>query len=181
MSFPALKHICLSILFVTWIAGCSVFEKEEESPRDFLAEMRMHAETFREEAVARGVNVADLMSRVVFKEEAEIIFEGQSLCGFAPWYSDPTTDDLTISIVTDETCWSGRPEADNEALIFHELGHMVLDRGHRDDKLPNASRASIMVSTNLAGLYVGNASSRRKYYIDELFNPDTPVPDWAMQ
>lgn len=144
-----------------------------------MAEILMHADTFEQEATQRGVDVSEVMARIQFKIEDEITFEGQSLCGFAPWYQDPTSGDATISITVDDTCWINRPVEDNEALIFHELGHMVLDRGHRDEPLPNNSRSSIMVSTNLAGLYVGNAKNRRAYYVDELFNAETPVPDWA--
>ncbi len=65
--------------------------------------------------------------------------------------------------------------------MFHELGHMVLDRFHRDDRLPNNSYASLMVSRGTAGFYVGNAANRRTYYLDELFDEETPVPGWALQ
>ncbi|MFK7846773.1 MAG: hypothetical protein AB8G77_15840 [Rhodothermales bacterium] len=160
------------------MAGCSVFEKDEPE-RDFMAEIMEHAATFQQEAAVRGVSVDSMMALIQFKVADEVIYEGRSLCGFAPWYDDPETGEPTITIVTSGTCWVDRSEQDNEALVFHELGHMVLDRNHRDELLPNNSRSSIMVGSNLAGLYVGNVLSRRSYYIDELFDATTPVPDWA--
>ena len=169
----------VAVVFLQILAGCSVFEKDEEPERDFMAEIQKHATAFEAEALQRGVDVSAAMATIQFNIEDEIIFEGTSLCGFAPWYDDPNSEELTISLVIDDECWISRPEEDNEALVFHELGHMVLDRFHRDDLLPNNSRASIMVSGNLAGLYVGNAKPRRVYYIDELFDENTPVPEWA--
>lgn len=156
-----------------------MFEKEVAPERDLMAEIRSHADTFESEAAQRGVDVSEEMASIEFEIKDEILFEGQALCGFAPWYDDPDTAERTISFVVDERCWTSRPSEDNEALVFHELGHMVLDRFHRDELLPNNSRSSIMVSTNLAGLYVGNAKQRRSYYVDELFDENTPVPDWA--
>ncbi len=167
------------VVVLILLSGCSVFEKDEAPERDLMAEIRSHAETFKAEAAQRGIDVTGEMALISFEIKDEIVFEGQSLCGFAPWYDDPDTTDRTISFVVDDRCWTSRPVEDNEALVFHELGHMVLDRFHRDELLPNNSRSSIMVSTNLAGLYAGNAKSRRAYYINELFDQSTPVPDWA--
>jgi hypothetical protein len=169
------------LILLLVLVGCSVFEGKKEPERDFMAEIETHAASFVQEANQRGVDVSALMATIVFQIEEEILYEGQSLCGFAPWYEDPASSERTISIVTDERCWTSRPVEDNEALIFHELGHMVLDRFHRDELLPDNSRASLMVSGNLAGLYAGNARSRRTYYIDELFDPETPVPEWARE
>ncbi len=168
--------LCLLLL-----ASCSVFEDKEQPPRDFMAEIEAHAAAFILEASQRGKDLSAPMATVVFQIEEEIIYEGQSLCGLAPWYDNPESTERIISIVVDDRCWASRPVEDNEALIFHELGHMVLDRFHRDELLPNNSRSSIMVSGNLAGLYAGNARSRRTYYVDELFDPETPVPDWARE
>ncbi len=174
----AYTALCAGMIFC--LSACSVLEKEEaEPPRDFLEEIQQHAQAFRFEAAMRSVDIDSIMSMVQFEITDEIIYDGRTLCGFAPWYDDPETGQPTITISTSKTCWIDRPVEDNEALVFHELGHMVLNRDHRMGLLPNNSRPSIMIGTNLAGLYVGNASNRRKYYVDELFNPDTPVPDWA--
>lgn len=77
---------------------------------------------------------------------------------------------------------------EREALFFHELGHCVLGRDHDNQLLPNGDPKSIMVKDNIK-LYspclypVGGSctdnSYKRTYYLDELFNEQTPVPQWA--
>ena len=160
--------------------GCDIFKEEPAPEADPLEQIQIHAQRFITEAAGRGLNLEEAVMEIEFKVTDTITFQGRTLCGFAPWYDDPDTQQRVITIAVNEECWTGRPEADNEALVFHELGHMILDRFHRDDLLPNNSRASMMVSGNLAGLYVGNASNRRTYYLDELFEPETPAPDWSL-
>src|SRR5262249_422047 len=90
-----------------------------------------------------------------------------------------------ISINSNVQCWNN--DAELETLIFHELGHCVLGRGHDNELMPNHDPRSIMIPDNL-NLYspcaypiVGctNNSFKRSYYIDELFDENTAVPDWA--
>lgn len=73
-----------------------------------------------------------------------------------------------------------------EALIFHELGHCFLGRFHTSEKLPSGAPKSMMVPGN-TGIYSPCVYSlggpcdlrfRRTYYLDELFDENTPVPDW---
>ncbi len=82
------------------------------------------------------------------------------------------------------------PEA-REELVFHELGHCLLGRtAHRTSRLPNGEYASVMNGKE-SGLYsscvydIGGANNgcddryKRTYYLDELFDENTPAPDWA--
>ena len=69
-----------------------------------------------------------------------------------------------------------------EDLIFHELGHGLLNRDHLNTTLENGDWKSMMCG----GTMVNNRSwninyrgIRRKYYIDELFNESTPAPDFS--
>lgn len=64
-----------------------------------------------------------------------------------------------------------------EQLLFHELGHAILKRGHRDDFLNCCDPASIMSCCNIAH-YFGDRIYKREYYINELFNENTPDPLW---
>ncbi|MDO1445047.1 hypothetical protein Q0590_02235 [Rhodocytophaga aerolata] len=64
-----------------------------------------------------------------------------------------------------------------EKVIFHELGHCLLRREHRFDTFPGNLPKSIMGVTKiptyeLTPLY-------RTYYMNELFNPETPAPCWT--
>jgi hypothetical protein len=93
-------------------------------------------------------------------------------------------------------CWQNEPDQNKEALIFHELGHCLLNRGHKDDVFPSGAPKSLMI-TQIDGPYQPcdyvlsddpeavkkcNLTVRRPYYLDELFNENlSDVPDWANQ
>ncbi len=78
-----------------------------------------------------------------------------------------------------------------EALIFHEIGHCILGRSHNNEPLPNGDPKSIMVIENQK-LYWPciydidgnggpdcNNTFKRAYYVDELFDENVQIPDWA--
>lgn len=68
--------------------------------------------------------------------------------------------------------WLRLSIAGREELIFHELGHCVLNRAHNDTLDGNGVPVSIMNSTHLGqAKYLAQYSS----YIQELFNVSAPV------
>jgi hypothetical protein len=83
-------------------------------------------------------------------------------------------------------CWF--TEEEHETLIFHELGHCILGRLHDNGLLPNGD-LKILMNANDLSVYssciypVDNEpcddSFKRPYYLDELFDEETPVPDWG--
>ncbi len=85
-------------------------------------------------------------------------------------------------IVIDSIVWKNASVLDKEFLLFHEFGHLLLNRPHNLQTLPNGEYKSMMQSYENIPiientlLYVG---VRRKYYIDELFDINTPTPDWS--
>jgi hypothetical protein len=94
-----------------------------------------------------------------------------------------------IIIVQNSYCWLDAATQNREALVFHELGHCLLVRNHREDKLPSGAMSSIMHSQNngpyspcvydLGGDGDCDKTARRSYYVNELFDPSTPVPEWG--
>lgn len=92
-----------------------------------------------------------------------------------------------IRIEIDKTYWddlNGTAGADlmREDLIFHELGHGLLGRGHLNDTLPNGDWKSIMCGGDKVKNRPWNINYRgirRSYYLDELFNTNTPAPDFS--
>jgi hypothetical protein len=91
-----------------------------------------------------------------------------------------------ISINPKATCWTNNQEL--EALIFHELGHCVLGRAHLNALLPNGDPKSMMISDDNTvyapcqydiGGQPCDRAFKRDYYLDELFDLNTPVPAWA--
>jgi hypothetical protein len=98
--------------------------------------------------------------------------------------SDPAVQKI-ITVNPNVRCTNNDQE--REALFFHELGHCILGRSHTNQLLPNGDPKSIMVEHNV-GLYAPcfypipsceDHFYRRTYYLDELFNEQTPVPQWA--
>ncbi|HUH74687.1 MAG TPA: hypothetical protein VLZ75_09785 [Chitinophagales bacterium] len=66
-----------------------------------------------------------------------------------------------------------------EQLVFHELCHCILNRGHNNDTLLNGNPASIMKPTGetLYGSVLNEF--KREYYIDEMFDKNVGSPAWA--
>lgn len=91
-------------------------------------------------------------------------------CGYG-W-----TDPPRIHI--DPACWNILPEVGKELLVFHELGHALLERSHSSVRLPNDDYASIMVEDPTT-LYNEYTIEKRAYYLDELFRVLTTLPYWA--
>ncbi len=94
-----------------------------------------------------------------------------------------------LLIEIDSTYWQSIKGKKNEKelkanLIFHELGHGVLNRHHDNSVLPSGDWKTIMCGgekIDSRNWNVNFYSFREKYYIDELFNPQIPVPDWALE
>lgn len=69
-----------------------------------------------------------------------------------------------------------------EDLIFHEMGHGFLNRGHTNGVLDNSDWQSIMCGDELPHGRSSNINYRgfrKEYYIDELFNAPVDKPSWS--
>jgi hypothetical protein len=147
----------------------------------------------QEDPIAPSVyNVPDIIQPYVDAFEQEASLRGISLninnlqVEFATNLNSGTAAGLcdtfnhVIKLDTTSTNWKNNLYT-REILVFHELGHCVLKRGHRDDELPNGNLASIM-RANGEQVYGGGLNEfKRQYYLDELFNVKAPAPDWALQ
>jgi len=71
-------------------------------------------------------------------------------------------------IVIDETFFNQTSELYKEMVIFHELGHCVLFRGHNEATHAAGTCASIMRS-GIEGCRDNYRTTTRKSYLDELF------------
>ncbi|MEO1714224.1 MAG: hypothetical protein AAFU60_12900, partial [Bacteroidota bacterium] len=84
-------------------------------------------------------------------------------------------------ITLDPIWWERSDENEREWLVFHELGHCVLGRDHRNEQTPEGTCRSMMRGNEdgfgcSIDLY---SEGWRKYLIDELFLENTPLPEWA--
>lgn len=83
-------------------------------------------------------------------------------------------------ILIDNRFWRMRDSLFKEWLIFHELGHLILNREHLDAKFKNNECVSYMYSGNKS--YDCSLLSRlpnwREYYMKELFRSHDEDPTW---
>lgn len=120
-------------------------------------------QSFEEEAALRGWEVDLSLTGIsgTIEEIDEEHVAGQ--CSIHGQISKHITIDLEF--------WNRSNDLFKEFIIFHELGHCYLRRGHREDTFANGTCKSLMRS--------GTEDCRDNYnnqtrasYIDELFNPN---------
>ncbi len=71
------------------------------------------------------------------------------------------------SIIVNETMWEKLTETQREIVIFHELGHCILERGHIDEHNEEGIPVSMMNSYLIDGR---TYDSFHGYYMSELFD-----------
>ena len=131
---------------------------------------------FLEEGGSRGVTIK--VENLLVRYESIPTEDGIPICG-------ATTGTITgeerniIRIDTTCTAWK-HSRLSREVLLFHEFGHALLLRTDDDSQLGNKDWKSMMYSGNwFVTEYYIEKTDRRDYYLDELFDPNTPEPDWA--
>lgn len=72
-------------------------------------------------------------------------------------------------VTVDQNYWNHSSQLSREFVVFHELGHCVLDRDHRDAAFANGICRSIMAS-GLGDCFDAYNTINREYYLDELFS-----------
>ena len=167
-------------LFMILIAGCSD-QDDFEAVYDVPEEFQTIVETFIEEAALRGFSYQITNLIIRYDDDVESNFCG--LCNS----SSMDQNIQKIILINSSKCWLN--DAQKEALIFHELGHCFLGRLHDTTLLPNDDPKSMMTEGNIriyspciyaiGGTNDCNFTFKRAYYLDELFNENTPTPDWA--
>ena len=128
------------------------------------AELVPFFERFQQEAAARGISV-DLTTgdiEGVIEEIDEQHVAGQ--CSYRR-FSNPRL------VTVDASFWRRSSDLFKEFIVFHELGHCYLNRGHLETAFSNGVCRSIMRSGVGDCLDNYNANTRA-YYIDELFEPE---------
>lgn len=144
---------------------------EREVVEDVHPSFQQYVDRFIEEAALRGQDIDFLDTGLSIQFRDAVDQETGGVC---------YTGDHRIEI--EKFFWDDLTDLQREGLIFHELGHCELGRGHRNTLLPNGEWASRMrgspIPDDLSPV-INYTPGRRDYYLDELFDPDTPFPDWA--
>ncbi len=162
--------ILLFIAFVSMCISCS--EQERESIVD--DELIGYINSFVEEGAKRGVDVSieglEAYLLTEFSEDKE-----DTVCG---WATLDNSEYQRIEILLSQNCWGERSDLEKENLMYHELGHALLNRRHLNGTLPNqATQKSIMCSrvcNNFNMFY--EEGPMREYYLDELFDQNASFP-----
>ena len=154
----------LVLLSALLLVTCSK-EKRYSVP----AEVEVHVQKFIEEGNARGVDIE--IKRLIVTMVDDLESDGNAVAGrcLNPGARKPKIElDANFSNLSYEV---------QEQLIFHELGHCILDRGHKDAFLSNGHYNSLMNS--FFWNYIAGQDFKRAYYLDELFDEDATEPSWT--
>lgn len=156
------------------IASCSQDSDIGASPGVIQVDpaFETYVQDFIAEGAARGqnINFDDTGLIVEFSEREE---EGASGLCFVGQHH----------VIIDKSEWFALSENVRGFLLFHELGHCELDRGHRNEKFGNDVWRSIMRGSPLEPIEIWIPvpffGFRKEYFIDELFNEQSAPPAWA--
>ena len=124
-------------------------------------ELVFYFDTFKTEAAKRGITVdyQEVGLGGMIKDLSSEGILGQCV-------HDNLNPDL---VIIDNAFWQSSNNMHREFIVFHELGHCFLDRGHDDSKDANGKCASIMNSGS-AQCRANYTTESRNAYLDELFN-----------
>ena len=139
------------------------------------SEFEPYVVRFENEASKRGLNL-NLKSRGLIIEFAHL---KDNVAGTST-FSSP------VHIQIDKDHWNklgnyAGADLKREEIIFHELGHGILQRKHLNTILPNDEWKSMMCGGDQVDDRTWNINyrgERRTYYLDELFNQSTSIPDF---
>lgn len=140
-------------------------ENSEPELRDFL-------EAFEEEAAARNATLPPLD-----RFHMTFVSDLGEFCGFG-WWDFDGRGTRRVEIENTERCWQGYNEDQKEQLMYHEFGHALLSRPHIDTSLPNGQPLSLMCG-NCDQTRIYYHPRMKEYYLDELFDQSTTLPDWV--
>ncbi len=119
-----------------------------------------HFESFENEAARRGIaiNLATANITAMIADINDHNVAGQ--CSYG--YGGPRR------ITIDKPFWNRANHLRREMIVFHELGHCYLDRGHTEATFESGYCRSIMRSGTCC-CRDAYTSQNRDYYLDELF------------
>lgn len=168
------------LLIIVGFTSCQPAAQPEPVQYSVPADVEPFVQSFRDEARKRNKSVSTDNLIVTFGPAVS-----EDICGECLLESGKTP---RITLNNDAFCWQRASQQEQECLVFHELAHCLLKRGHKTDKFSVGAFASIMnpsdVTIYATCLYpIGgddcDKRPRRNYYIDELFDANTPAPTWA--
>jgi len=124
------------------------------------ADLWEHFANFEIEAAKRGMTI-DLAAAGITGSIEKIHTPGMvGICNHKV--------DTPNHVMIDTDFWNTASESAREMIVFHELGHCYLHRGHNDIAHANGTCSSIMRSGR-GGCVDFYTNSKRSNYLDELY------------
>lgn len=148
-------------IIIILLTGLTFSSCSKSNDKVIESELLTYFEDFELEAEARGVNIE--ISKVDISGYIQNI-ETRGTLGQCKTYSDGSQE-----VIIDEQYWNRISSSEKEYLVFHELGHCLLDKEHNDTKDSAGNCISIMQSGNndCTGIY---NSDNRSSLLDQLFS-----------
>lgn len=150
-------------MFFTFLACQSDLVDQELQTEDanIPSALSPYFETFKQKAFENGFLVDYESANIT----AELKFIDQ---GSVAGTCSTNGHDLR-HITIDQSFWNQASHLLKEMVVFHELGHCILGRGHEESAFPNGVCRSIMRSGlgNCRDAYI---PENRDYFIEELFS-----------
>jgi hypothetical protein len=156
MRMKKLKYVVMAIVMHLFFISCHKGKSQE-----IESALLIHFTNFEAEAVAHGLDI-DIFSLDINGYIQNI--ETRGTLGQCKSYSDGSQQ-----IVVDEQYWNRISNSEREYLVFHELGHCILEREHNDERDENGNCISIMQSGNNGCKSVYNDNYKAQL-LNELFS-----------
>ncbi|MGC3945258.1 MAG: hypothetical protein QM762_12230 [Chryseolinea sp.] len=141
-----------------------LFTCDDEDDHVDYPDLHIYVARFIEEARTRGWNFDH---SIVEAEYVDVINKSSKIyCGWG--YSNYNGTGKRRIEISKSCRWKELSDDDREILVFHELGHAVLNRNHDNEMDCSGEMMSIM-NENVPQ-YKLRDTDKRKYYVDELFD-----------
>lgn len=154
-----MKFVIGFIITAILLSGCA-------SKRSIDPALQPTVDKFMYEASLMSVSVEAVRTDNLIVEFREDEFFDSGIIG---WCENGTNAEYRVSLK--RSIFMALPPYTQEQLVYHELGHCLLDRKHRNDLDPVTQ---LPVSIMNADLFLKD-ESKRAYYMAELFSH---LNDW---
>lgn len=148
-----MKTLTILIFSGIILMSCTDFTDQQHYYVD--PKFKSFVDEFINEAKNRGINLSGtdlIMIHKQFNDKCGLTVYGLS----------------TVYIDTTSICWG----INKKELVFHELGHYFLHRDHNNETF-KVGIFDIPKSIMIGNGYIINFDAHYKYYVDELFDPNT--------
>jgi hypothetical protein len=155
--------LCSLVLITNSCTKEEIIQPQEQNILEILGipeALIPHFIAFQSEALSRGYDINFLSSGI--SAELHSLNQG-NVAGVC------STNNRGLRHITiDQKFWNRSGHYTREMIVFHELGHCILSRGHKEDAFDNGVCQSIMRSGS-GGCFDAYRLNTREYFLDELF------------